>query len=178
MPHGVTFTRDPGGVMLGEELRKIALSYDMRGIDPTTELLLFMAARAQLVAELIAPALEEGRHVVCDRFILSTIAYQIYGRQQSQNLPLVKSIFAAISKHCMPDATIYLDVDPTVGLDRVHNRVQAPNRFDGEDSGFHMRVREGYRKHLEDYGKPFTIDANRPVEEVWADVKATVQSLL
>src|SRR3989344_9314265 len=92
LPNAV-FTRDPGGVETGEDIRRLVLSKDSLGIDPATELLLFLAARTQLIAELIAPALESGKTVVCDRYILSTIAYQVYGRQKREYLPLVKSVF-------------------------------------------------------------------------------------
>ncbi len=175
---GTVFTRDPGGVSLGEETRRLVLSADARGIDAGAELLLFLAARAQLIAELIAPALQEGKHVICDRFILSTIAYQVYGRQKQEYLPLVKSTFAAISRGCMPDVTIFLDVTPEIGLQRVHLRMQAANRFDDEGLPFHELIRQGYKKHIGEYGRPVIIDASKPLEEVWTDVKNAVQSAL
>jgi len=178
LPKDTVFTRDPGGVSIGEEIRNLVLSQAARGIDPATELLLFLAARAQLVAELIAPALEEGRNVICDRFILSTIAYQIYGRQRVDYLALTKNVFDAIKLKCVPDATIFLDVSPEIGLQRVKLRMQAPNRFDEEDMAFHQRIREGYKQHLDDFGKTVVIDANKPLEEVWTDVQNAVQSVL
>ena len=178
LPRGTVFTRDPGGVALGEEIRNIVLGSDARGIDAATELLLFLAARAQLIAELIAPALQEGKNVICDRFILSTIAYQVYGRQKFEYLSLVKNVFAAVNQGCTPDATIFLDVTPEIGLQRVHLRMQALNRFDEEELAFHDRIREGYKKHLNEYGTPIVVDANRPLEVVWQDVENAVQSAL
>lgn len=178
LPQGTVFTRDPGGVETGEDIRRLVLSKDARGIDTASELLLFLAARAQLIAELIAPALESGKMVVCDRFILSTVAYQVYGRQKMEYLPLVKNVFAIINRGCVPDATIFLDVSPQIGLERAHSRFEAPNRFDEEAVAFHERVREGYKKHLSDYGKPFVIDADKPLEEVWTAVQNAVQSVL
>jgi len=178
LPKGTVFTRDPGGVPVGEEIRRLVLSQETRGIDATTELLLFMAARAQLITELIAPALNEGKNVISDRFILSTIAYQIYGRQKMEYLTLVKNVFAAIDRGCVPDTTILLDVSPEIGLQRVQLRMQTLNRFDEEDVAFHERIREGYKKHLDDYGTSVVIDANRPLEEVWTDVENAVQSNL
>ena len=177
LPNAV-FTRDPGGVETGEDIRRMVLSKDARGIDTATELLLFMAARAQLIAELIAPALENGKIVVCDRFILSTIAYQVYGRQKLEYLPLVKNVFASVNRGCVPDVTIFLDVSPAIGLARAHSRLEAPNRFDEEAVAFHERVRSGYVKHLGDYGKPSTINADNPIEEVWRDIREAVQSAL
>ncbi len=178
LPANTVLTRDPGGVSIGEEIRRLVLSKDSRGIDAGTELLLFLAARAQLVAELIEPALENGNIVVSDRYILSTIAYQIYGRQKLEYLPLVKNVFAAIAHDCTPDVTIFLDVTPAVGLARAHSRLEEPNRFDEEAVAFHERVREGYKKHLSEYGKHFIIDADKPIEEVWQNIEKTVQSIL
>jgi dTMP kinase len=178
LPQGTVFTRDPGGVSIGEEVRRLVLGRDARGIDAATELLLFLAARAQLIAELIAPALDEGRTVICDRYILSSIAYQVYGRQKMEYLPLVKNVFAAVNRGCVPDMTVFLDVSPEIGLQRVHLRMQAPNRFDEEALAFHERIREGYKQHLNDYGTPVAIDANRPLEEVWRSVEETIQSML
>lgn len=178
LPQGTVFTRDPGGTSVGEYLRNLVLSKESRGIDPATELLLFLAARAQLVAELIAPALEEGKNVICDRFILSTIAYQIYGRERIDLLPLTKNVFDATKQKCTPDFTVFLDVTPEIGLQRVQLRIQAANRFDEEDLAFHARIREGYQKHLQDYGKAVVIDANKPLEEVWTSVAEAVQSVL
>lgn len=178
LPHGTVFTRDPGGIETGEDIRRLVLSKDARGIDTATEILLFLAARAQLIAELIAPALESGKMVICDRYILSTVAYQVYGRQKMEYLPLVKNVFAMVNHSCIPDVTIFLDVSPEVGLTRAHSRLEAPNRFDEEAVAFHERVREGYKKHLGEYGKHFTIDADKPIDEVWQEVERTVQSIL
>lgn len=172
------FTRDPGGVETGEDIRRMVLSKEARGIDAATELLLFMAARAQLIAELIDPALQGGKTVVCDRYILSTIAYQVYGRQKLEYLPLVKSVFEGVNRGCTPDLTIFLDVTPSVGLARAHSRLETPNRFDEEAIQFHERVRDGYKKHLTEYGKAIVIDADKPLEEVWTEVQNAVQSLL
>lgn len=178
LPYGTVFTRDPGGVETGEDIRRLVLSKDARGIDTATELLLFLAARAQLIAELIAPALESGKMVVCDRYILSTIAYQVYGRQKMEYLPLVKNVFATVNHGCIPDITIFLDVSPEIGLARAHARLEAPNRFDEETVAFHERVREGYKKHLGEYGTHFIIDADKPIDEVWRSVEETIQSIL
>ncbi len=178
LPKGTVFTRDPGGVETGEDIRRLVLSKDTRGIDAATELLLFLAARAQLIAELIAPALENGTMVVCDRFIISTIAYQVYGRQKMEYLPLVKNAFEAVNRGCVPDVTIFLDVSPEIGLARAHFRLEAPNRFDEEAVAFHERVRTGYNKHINDYGRVFTVNADRSLEEVWQDVERAVQSAL
>jgi len=98
--------------------------------------------------------------------------------KKMEYLPLVKSVFNAIKHDCMPDLTILLDVSPEVGLQRVHMREQAANRFDEEEMAFHQRIREGYKQHLSDYGKSAVIDANQPLEEVWTTLLNAVQSAL
>jgi dTMP kinase len=178
MPRQTMFIRDPGGTTIGEEIRSIVLSHESRGIDAATELLLFSAARTQLIAECISPALIEGKHVVSDRFILSTIAYQVYGRRKMEYLHLVKNIFTETNHDCVPDLTMYLDIAPEIGLKRVEERLTPANRFDKEDLAFHERLREGYKKHLKEFGAAVAIDASRPLEEVWTDVQNAVQSIL
>ena len=178
LPKEVVFTRNPGGVAVGEKIRALVLSKESAGIDARAELLLFLAARAQLIAEVIRPALESGRHVICDRFSLSTLVYQVYGRQKPEDLPLLTTVSDIINAKCVPDATIFLDVSPSIGLKRAHSRSEEPNRFDTEEMAFHERVREEYKKHISEYRHSFTIDADRPQEEVWTDVLRAVQSIL
>ena len=174
----VVYTRDPGGTRLGEQLRSILMSKDSSGMDARAELLLFLAAEAQLVAEVIEPALTAGKTVITTRFTPSAIAYQIYGRQQMELLSLLRTISEATHGRAIPDACVLLDVTPSVGLARVHSRAEELTRFDAEELAFHERVREGYKKHVGEFGRAYTIDANRPLEEVWKDVLNTVQSLV
>ncbi|QQG38368.1 MAG: dTMP kinase [Candidatus Kaiserbacteria bacterium] len=172
------YTQDPGGTALGHQIRDLLMSERTKGIDVRAELLLFLAARAQMVSEIIVPALESGTHVISNRFALSSIAYQIYGRQKPELLPLYTKVSDIILENCKPDATIFLDVSPEVGIARVHSREEEPTRFDNESIEFHTRVREGYKKHLAEFGTPVVIDADKPLEEVWTEVLKTVQSLL
>jgi len=83
-----------------------------------------------------------------------------------------------INKGCVPDATIFLDVTPEVGLARAHARPEEPNRFDNEQLAFHERVRDGYKKHIAEFGTPFIIDADKPLEEVWQSIQKALQSIL
>lgn len=172
------FTRYPGGVPMGEKIRSLVLSKESEGIEVATELLLFLGARAQLVAEVIEPALESGKNVICDRFELSTMVYQVYGRQKEEYLPMLQTVSKVINRGCVPDATILLDVTPEIGLKRAHSRPEESNRFDNEKLAFHERVREGYKKHIGECPHPVIVDSNRSLEEVWTDVRTAVQSVL
>lgn len=174
----VVYTQDPGGTELGEKIRVVLMSDETKGIDVRTELLLFLAGRAQLVTEVIKPALESGKNVISNRFGLSSIAYQIYGNQRPELLPLYHAVSKEILQGCTPDACILLDLSPEIGIARIHSRPEEPTRFDKESIEFHTRVREGLKKHAGEFGQPFVINAEKPVEEVWTEVFATVQSIL
>ena len=172
------YTQDPGGTTFGEHVRALLMSEDTKNIDVRAELLLFLASRAQLVSEVIRPALESGKHVISNRFALSSIAYQIYGRQRPELLPLYKSVSDILHEGILPDATIFLDVTPEIGIARVHSRPEEPTRFDLEAIAFHERVREGYKKHIAEFGIPLIIDADKSLEEVWQSTKKAVQSVI
>jgi len=173
----LVIAQDPGGTPLGQYVREYVLSDRSAGIDARAELLLFLAARAELIEKIIKPALAAGMNVIGNRFSLSSIAYQVYGRQRPDLLSLVQSITAEITKDCMPDATILLDVTPEKGVERVHSRPEEPTRFDKENLEFHSRVREGFKKHAADFGKVFVVDADRPLEKVWQEVHETVLTI-
>lgn len=132
--------REPGGTSVGEAVRAVLLDPEHDGIDPRAELLLYEAARAQLVAEVIEPALDAGEVVICDRFFDSTTAYQGYGR----GLPLdeVRALNMSATGGLVPDRTLVLDVDPAVGLIRA--TVGGADRLEREDGAFHERVRAGF----------------------------------
>lgn len=136
----VLHVRDPGDTPLGDEIRRVLLHGPGR-VDPLSELLLFWAARRQLLVERIAPALAEGRVVISDRFFDSTAAYQGYGRR----LPLetIAWLRATVCAGCEPDATVLLDVDPAVGLERA-GRERAPDRMEQAGVEFLARVRAGF----------------------------------
>jgi len=174
----VVYTQDPGGTPLGEEIRNLLMSERTAGIDARSELLLFLASRAQLVAEVIRPALESGKDVISNRFGLSSIAYQVYGRERPELLALYRAVSGEILEGVTPAACILLDVSPETGNARVQSRPDVPTRFDKEALEFHSRVREGYKKHIGEFGRTFVIDAEKPLKQVWTDVLKTVQSLL
>jgi len=174
----VRLTREPGGTRLGELVRSIVLA-EVEGadrIDTLADALLFNAARAQLVAQVIKPALAAGEVVVCARFADSTLAYQGYGA----GLPRkdLRAIAAIATGGVVPDLTLLLDVAPEVGLGR--KAAETRNRFEAAfDLDFHRRVREGFLElAAHEPGRWRTIDASRDVEAVFTDVLAAAAELL
>jgi dTMP kinase len=133
---------EPGGTTLGERVRHILKQACEIPISPLSELLLFNASRSQLVNEVISPALQQGKIVICDRFSDSSIAYQSYGR--GLDLNLVREINQIASQGLKPDLTFLLDVPPEVGLSR--KKPAADDRFEKETLSFHRFVREGFLK--------------------------------
>lgn len=143
----VTLTREPGGTTPGEALRKIALDPRTGGLDPLTELLIFSAARRELISRVIAPALTAGHVVLCDRFADSTTAYQGYAR--GLDMQMMGQLNSAVTQGAWPDRTIVLDVDAQEGLTRSVTRMAMEGstteaRFEEEGLAFHRRVRDGY----------------------------------
>jgi len=132
-------TREPGGTSLGTEIRKSLKRVRQTSISPEAELLLFVASRAQLLAEVVRPALEEGKTVVCDRFSHSTLAYQGYGR--GLTLDTIEIVNSLATQNLKPDIVILLDLPPEEGLSRKGNLKDV---FELQDLSFHRRVREGY----------------------------------
>lgn len=174
----VLTTREPGGTAVGESIRHL-LQHDADGenLVGETELLLFAASRAQLVREVILPALESGSHVVCDRFADSTIAYQGYGRE-CEIEPLVAINRFAVAD-AVPDVTFLLDIDAATGLDRAGRRsgqdTDGRDRFEREELAFHERVRAGYHELAGQAQERFrVIDASREpdvvADEIWQHV--------
>jgi len=177
--HGenIVFTREPGGTRVGNEIRKLLLnekSFDMKA---KAELLLFYASRAQHVEEIIAPALTSMQNVISNRFSLSTIAYQIYGRKQPEYFDLCTLLDMAVVGKYKPDLTIFLDIDPKNAVEKIRQRTTENNRFDDEDIEFYTRVREGYLTHLKTIPNKI-INVERPFEEVQKEVLTTIREFL
>ncbi|MGJ3241862.1 MAG: dTMP kinase [Opitutales bacterium] len=175
----VVVTREPGGTELGEQIRHL-LKHTFGGAPMAieTELLLFAAARAQLVRELIIPAREAGKIILCDRFLDSTTVYQGMARKIAQDPIRLINDFAVGSME--PDMTIVLDVPAEVGMNRIKKRVtDIPDRMEQENIGFYKRVREGYlmlAKQLP--GRFRVIDGTRDVMEIEAEIWDEVSQLL
>ena len=116
------FTREPGGTIIGEKIRNLLMNKGNKNILPITDLFLFCGARAQHVSELIIPSLKSGKHVVSDRFDASTIAYQLFGRNKMELLNSFLTLNNIAKEEIEPDAVIWLDVSPEIGLERKKNR--------------------------------------------------------
>ena len=169
------FTREPGGTEIGEQLRAVILDKHNNEMCDMTEALLYAASRAQHVSQLIRPALEAGKIVVCDRYLDSSIAYQGYGRQMGDQIADINK-YAVMG--CMPDATFLIEVDPRIGRDR--NRSDAePDRLESEKLWFHKRVYKGYMALAEaEPERIIPIDGTRTREEMRDEILAHVERLL
>jgi dTMP kinase len=166
----VLLTREPGGTELSETIRKILLDPVRNDITAEAELLLYVASRAQLVRRVIAPALDRGVHVVCDRFMDASVAYQGWARGLGEELVERFNDFAV--GRAAPDVTYLLDLSVEAGFRRgpEHREgegVRCKDRLEREDRAFHERVREGYLRIAERRARRFVvIDAARPFDEV------------
>lgn len=163
-------TREPGGINIAEQIRNVILDKKNTAMDGRTEALLYAASRRQHMAERVIPALKDGKVVICDRFVDSSLAYQGYAR--GIGIDEVMKINEFAIEGYMPDFTLYLDVKPEVGLERIaKNKDREVNRLDLEKLDFHEKVREGYFILLEKYPDRIKkIDAEGPVEAVFAQI--------
>ena len=167
-------THEPGGTALGDEIRKALKKKRSSCISPQAELFLLAASRVQLLAEIIRPALEEGKVVVCDRFTHSTLVYQGYGR--GLDLTTVETVNNIATQDLKPDLTILLDISPEQGLARKRS---LKDRFELEDLSFHRRVREGYVKiAAAEPDRWLVIDASLPKRKIAEIIRDRVSKLL
>ncbi len=169
--YSVVLTREPGGVKTGEQIREVLLEGD--DMDDRTEVLLFAASRREHLVGKVIPSLENGKLVLCDRYIDSSLAYQGYAR--GIGIEEVKSINEFAINGLYPDITIYLDVSVAVGRERILKNQRNQNRLDQEDVKFHEKVVEGYKKIIHNESERFiVIEADRSIDEV---VNATYESI-
>ena len=169
----VVLTHEPGGTALGDEIREALKRRRDSFISPQAELFLFAASRAQLVAELIRPALEDGKVVICDRFTYSTLVYQGYGR--GLGLTAIEMVNNMATGNLNPDLIILLDISPEQGLARKRS---LKDRFELEDLSFHRRVREGYLKMAAGPNRWLVIDASLPKAKIAEIIWDRVSQLL
>lgn len=174
----VITTREPGGIPIAEQIRSVILDPNNTAMDGRTEALLYAAARRQHYAEKIEPAVREGITVICDRFIDSSLAYQGYAR--GLGMEAVQKINEFAIQDIYPDLTIYLDVDPDIGMQRIHsNAGREVNRLDLEALSFHHKVREGYLELAARFPERIVqVDANESLEAVAEAVKAVLDRFL
>ena len=163
----VVMTREPGGTRISEDIRTIILDPDNKEMDDMTEALLYAAARAQHVAQLIKPSVEEGKIVLSDRFMDSSIAYQGYGRDLGDKIRIINE-YAVAGMH--PDLTFFLDLSAEAGISRANKR-QKLDRLEQESIDFHKKVYEGYLELSKIYSDRYVIiDASRSIEEISKDI--------
>ncbi len=174
----VLTTREPGGTTISDQVRTVLLNrMENQAMHPRTEILLFLAARAQLVEEVIRPRLAAGEIVLSDRYADSTLAYQGYGH--GVDCDLLRQLLDFATGCLWPDLTILLDVDVETGLKRRLSGGGEWNRLDAYAVAFHQRVRQGY--HALARREPqrwVTVDGNRPLDEVQADLRTIITTRL
>jgi dTMP kinase len=174
-------TREPGGIEIAEQIRSVILNKNNIAMDGRTEALLYAAARRQHLVEKVLPAIEQGFIVLCDRFIDSSLAYQGFAR--GIGMDEVYSINRFAIENRMPDATLYFDIDPEIGLKRINeHKGREVNRLDLENLEFHRKVREGYQLLSSKYSnRIIEIDASQPLQKVYeiaeSNVRAIIQNL-
>ena len=169
----VVETREPGGTLVSEQIRRVLLDTRNAGLNPTAELLMMFAARSQLVQEVILPSLEEGKVIVCDRFADASYAYQGGGRQLGAEI--VAQVERIVLKGLQPDLTLLFDIPVELGMTRVAGRGEA-DRFEVESIRFFERVRQAYLERAEAYPQRFrVIDASCDEQQVWQQVRSTLE---
>lgn len=168
----VITTREPGGTELGKSLRSLLLSNQNFALDYTSELLLYAADRAQHVNQFLKPQLEQGKIILCDRFIDSTTAYQGYGR--GLDLNLIHQLNEIATCGLESNLTLWLDVTVETGLERVKKRGKR-DRVEQADIAFHQRVRQGYTHLKQEFPQRiFRIDANPTAEQVQQQIQTVL----
>jgi len=169
-------TREPGGTPIGEQIRAIIHKLENNAMEKRTEILLFQASRAQLVAQVIRPHLEIGGVVLCDRYADSTLAYQGYGQQT--DLEQLRTLIHFATGGLKPDLTLLLDLEVEIGLQRRAKDGEW-NRLDAMEVAFHRRVRQGYLELAAAEPKRWVIiDASQSPERVQQDLRQVVLSRL
>ncbi len=179
----VLVTEEPGGAALGKHIRKLLLNQGECRIDAKAELLLFAAARAQHVQEVILPALAADQVVLCDRFSDATLAYQGFGR--GLNLDFIKSLNYFSAAALEPDLTILFDLPVEVGLGRALDRIARlegavrEDRFEQEDIAFHRKIRSGYLSLAgEQPGRFRVVDASRDLQDIHQEVRTMIGTVI
>jgi dTMP kinase len=166
-------TREPGGTSIGEQIRDVIHNLKNVEMHPRTETLLYQAARAQIVEQVIKPRLADGEIVISDRYYDSTIAYQGYGHQQ--DLEQVRGLVKYATGGLIPDLTVLLDVDVEVGLKRRKQNELEWNRMDAHEVAFYQRVREGYHEMVKTEPDRWVIvDAGQKWESVQEELRKVV----
>lgn len=174
--YDVLTTREPGGTEISDQIRAVLVNLRNTAMHPRTEILLFQAARAQLVEQVIRPALSRGTLVLSDRYADSTLAYQGYGH--GYPLEELRRLIAFATGGLIPDLTFLLDVDPAQGLERKQREGEW-NRLDAYDLGFHQRVRAGYLEMARaEPHRWVVVDATQSIEVIQNDIRRLFEQRL
>lgn len=168
-------TREPGGTVIGEEVRQLILNPEHKEMSPVTEMLLYAASRAQLVHEVIGPALEEGKIVISDRFVDSSIVYQ--GIARKLGISTVSAVNAPGIGIYRPDGIFFIDLSEEEGLRRKKEQKNL-DRMEQEGIDFHHMVSEGYRKVLSGRPEVMKIDGERSIDTIQKKIRNHVDELL
>lgn len=172
----LVITREPGGTRVGEVARQlIKESISTEPLDPRAELLLFYAARVQLIECVIRPALERGAWVLADRFELSTLAYQGGGRKLSS--AMIEHLSAFCITDMQPDLIVFLDITPKQGMQRVLARGKT-DRIEQESMVFFNAVYDGYHEHIKKLNNVVVIDASQPLRDVQKAIRAALETYM
>jgi len=175
--HDVLTTREPGGTEIGDQVRKVIMDLANKGMNPRTEILLFQASRVQIVEQVIRPALEAGKVVICDRYADSTLAYQGFGHKT--DLDFLKQLLHFVTGGLRPDLTLLLDLEVEEGLRRRQKSGGEWNRLDDYDVEFHQRVRAGYHQLVKrEPDRWEVIDARQTKEVIQSDIRRIVTQRL
>ena len=176
--YSVVKLREPGGARISERIRELLLDPAFKGImGDKTELLLYNAARAQVIREIIQPALDAGKIVIADRFAWSTFAYQGFAR--GIDLDLVQQLTELTCGDCFPELTVVLDLTVEASRARTAKRGEAPDRLESEKAEFFERVRQGYLAAARDYSDYVAVvNCDRTFDEVSADLYKLIKSRL
>lgn len=167
-------SREPGGTPIGEKIREIILDNDNDEMEALTEAYLYAASRAQHVAQVIRPALEEGKLVICDRFVDSSIAYQGYARNLGECVEKINSYAVG---DCIPDITFLMKLPPSVGRERINSR--KIDRIECEKLEFHEKVYEGYEKlERDNRDRVFGIDASMDIDDIFDKIVSVIEERL
>jgi dTMP kinase len=170
-------TREPGGTLISDQVKDVLKSMENKAMHPRTEILLFCSARAQLVEEVIRPALLEGQIVLSDRYADSTLAYQGYGH--GVDLVFLRNLLDFATGGLWPDFTLLLDIDAEQGLKRRRSGGDQWDRLDDYEPSFHKRVRQGYHELVkQEPGRWQVINANQTFDQVQAALQKAIQARL
>lgn len=172
----ISYYREPGGTDISEKIRSIIIDNDNYLMDPKTEALLFASSRAQLVAEKIIPDLKEGKIVICDRFVMSSLLYQGLGR--NLGIDNIKNINDFATGGIKPDLTLFFNIDYKTALERKRANF-SPDRLENEDFSFHKTIFDGYLEMVDLYKDEIVkVDARKSIEDLTSDVMDIINQLL